>query len=195
MNKAFYISDKKRLYTTTELKELGLSYYEIDKLVTGGVLIKLNQSIYETVNYSGEESDFYYAKAYAPEGIVCLMSAAVYYDLSNYRPSEVDIAIPRNHKVSSLPDWPTLHVVSFSGDRYSLGVNQVIEGDNRFEIYDVEKTVIDILFYRNKVGIEETKEILVNYLNRRDRNLNKLHEYAKKLRCEKVLRTYLEVLI
>ena len=189
------ISEKKRLYTSAELLGMGATYYEIDKLVSAGTLLKLSKSVYETVNYTGEESDFYYAKAYAPEGIVCLMSAAVYYGLSTYRPDEVDIAIPRSHKVSSLPDWPALHVVSFSGERYTLGITEQIEDENRYNIYDIEKTVIDILFYRNKVGIEETKEILTNYLGRRNRDLIKLHEYAQRLRCEKVLRTYLEVLI
>lgn len=189
------ISEKKRLYTTAELLNMGATYYEIEKLVNIGILRKLNKSVYETVNYSGEESDFYYAMAYAPEGVVCLMSAAVYYGLSTYRPSEVDIAIPRNRKVSTLPEWPPLHVVSFTGYRYSAGIVEQIEDDNKYRIYDIEKTIIDILFYRNKVGIEETKEILINYLRRADRDLNKLHEYAQKLRSEKILRTYLEVLI
>lgn len=189
------ISEKKRLYTTAELLNMGATYYEIDKLVNAGVLYKLNKSVYETVNYSGEESDFYYAMAYAPEGVICLMSAAVYYGLSSYRLSEIDIAIPRDHKVSTSPEWPPLHIVSFTGDRYSLGIIEQVEGDNKYNIYDIEKTIIDILFYRNKIGIEETKEILINYLGRKDRDLNKLHEYAQKLRCEKILRTYLEVLI
>ena len=189
------ISEKKRLYTTTELLSMGATYYEIEKMVNAGIIYKLDISVYETVKYSGEESDFYYAMAYAPKGVVCLMSAAVHYGLSTYRPSEVDIAIPRNHKVSTLPEWPPLHVVSFTGDRYSVGIVEQIEDDNKYNIYDIEKTIIDILFYRNKVGIEETKEILINYLGRSDRDLNKLHEYAQKLRCEKILRTYLEVLI
>jgi hypothetical protein len=59
----------------------------------------------------------------------------------------------------------------------------------------MEKTVVDILFYRNKIGIEETKEVLTNYLGKKERNLNKLHRYAKILRCEKILSTYLEVLV
>ena len=71
----------------------------------------------------------------------------------------------------------------------------IVMGKNAFRIYDMEKTVADILFYRNKVGIEETKEVLVNYLARKERNLNKLHRYAKELRCEKILSTYLEVLL
>ncbi len=66
------ISNKKRLYTTTELKGLGASYYAIRKLVDADKLVKLSSSIYETKEYNGEESDLYYAQAYVPEGVICL---------------------------------------------------------------------------------------------------------------------------
>ncbi len=72
-----------------------------------------------------------------------------------------------------------------------------VSSDNccEFKIYDIEKTVVDILYYRNKVGIEETKEILINYLARDDRDLIKFQRYADELGCGKILGTYLEVLI
>ena len=54
---------------------------------------------------------------------------------------------------------------------------------------------MDIIYYRNKVGIEETSEILKNYLKRNNRNIDKLYSYAKQLRSEKIVRTYLEVLV
>ena len=46
-----------------------------------------------------------------------------------------------------------------------------------------------------KVGIEETKEILTNYLSRRERNLNRLVKYAETLKCGEILNNYLEVLV
>ena len=51
------------------------------------------------------------------------------------------------------------------------------------------------MFFREKIGIEETKEILHKYLRSQDRQLDRLYAYAKKLHCEKTIRTYLEVLI
>ena len=66
---------------------------------------------------------------------------------------------------------------------------------NDFQIYDIEKTVIDIIFYREKIGIEEMKEVLTNYLQRSDRDLNKLIRYSRPMKCEKILRRYFEVLI
>ena len=72
---------------------------------------------------------------------------------------------------------------------------QVTEGKNCFRIYDIEKTVVDIVFYREKVGIEETKEVLTNYIRRKDRNLNRLILYAELMKCGDVMKQYLEVLV
>ena len=127
--------------------------------------------------------------------MVCLLSAAVYYNLSTYRPDAIDVAIPRKAKASTLADWPELNVCYFTDNRFDVGIVTVEDGNNRFRIYDIEKTVVDIVFYREKIGIEETKEVLTTYLNRSDRNLNRLIRYAELLKCGDVMKKYLEVLV
>lgn len=97
--------------------------------------------------------------AYAPMGVVCLMSAAVFYNLSTYRPDAIDVAVSKKKNVSTLPDWPAFNLYYFEKDRFQIGVQIIKEGSNQFQIYDIEKTVVDIVYYRNKIGIEETKEI------------------------------------
>lgn len=189
------IPEDQKIFSMQELKDKGFSQYKVSKLVSEGKLIKLNKSHYENVEYHGEESDFYYAEAYAPKGVICLLSAAVYHHLTTFVPDAVDVAIPRKAKVSTMPDWPQMKVHHYTDDRHDLGVITVKEGNNEFRIYDIEKTVVDIVFYREKVGIEETKEILVTYLQRKDRNLNRLLRYAELMRCDKVMRHYLEVLV
>ena len=193
-NKAILPEDQK-IFSMQELKRKGFSQYMVRKLVSEGKLIKLNKSYYENADFRGEESDFYYTEAYAPKGVICLLSAAVYYHLTTFIPDAVDVAIPRKAKVSTMPDWPQMNVHYYTNDRHELGVVTVKEGRNAFKIYDMEKTVVDIVFYREKVGIEETKEILVTYLKRKDRNLNLLLKYAKLMKCYKVMRQYLEVLV
>ena len=94
-----------------------------------------------------------------------------------------------------MPDWPELSVYYYADKRFETGVETVQEGKNHFKIYDIEKTVVDIVDFREKVGIEEAKEVLVNYLKRKDRNLNKIIKYAQLLKCEKIIKTYLEVLV
>lgn len=189
------LPENQKIFSTQELKEKGFSQYKASKLVDEGKLIKLNKSYYENVDYRGEESDFYFSRAHAPKGVICLLSAAAYYRLTTFVPDAVDVAIPRKAKVSTMPDWPQMKVHYYTDDRHELGVTTVKEGGNEFQIYDMEKTVADIVFYRERVGIEETKEILVTYLHRKDRNLNRLLQYAKLMKCDKVVRQYLEVLV
>lgn len=189
------VSNEQLIFSIQELKDKGLSYYKINQLVKQGILIKLNKNYYENTNFDVEESDFYYAYAYVPNGVICLLSAAVHYNLSTHRPDAIDIAIPRKARVSTLPEWPELKIYYFTDERFSVGAEIIEVGKNKFRIYDVEKTVVDIVFYREKMGIEETKEVLSNYLHRKDRNLNKLIRYAEMLKCEDTINKYLEVLI
>jgi predicted transcriptional regulator of viral defense system len=189
------IAEDKKFITTTELKNMGYTYYKIDKLEKAGILSRINRSTYENLDYKGDENDFFSAEAYVPNGVICLMSAARYYGLTNFLPDAVDVAIERKKKVNTLPEWPEIRIFYFSQSRMDIGVKKIYEGKNCFHIFDIEKTVVDIIYYRNKIGIEETSEVFKNYLKRRDRQIDRIYAYAKRLRCEKVVRTYLEVLI
>lgn len=188
-------AENKKFITTSELKDLGYSYYKIGKLEEQGILSRVNRSTYENLTYTGDENDFFSAEAFVPNGVICLMSATRYYELTNFLPDAVDVAIERKKKVSTLPEWPVIRLFYFDPSRMDLGVTEVRDGDNCFHIFDIEKTVVDIIYYRNKIGIEETAEVLRNYLKRRDRQIDRLYAYAKRLRCEKIVRTYLEVLV
>ena len=195
MSGANVVTKEQMIISIEEIKEQGLTLYKINQLVEQGVLRKLNKKFYKNTDYKGEESDFYYAYAYVPAGVICLMSAAVYYNLTTYRPDSVDVAIERKARVSTLPDWPEVNLYYYTNDRFELGIETIADGKNQFRIYDIEKTVVDIVFYREKVGMEEMKEVLVNYLRRKDRNLNRLIRYAELMKCGDVMKNYLEVLV
>lgn len=178
-----------------ELNEAGYTNYKIKKLIEEEKLIGINRRFFENPDFKGEINELYAVPAYAPKGIVCLMSAAVYYGLSTHRPSQIDVALPRNTKLPVCPDWPVMQFYFFSGERYKTGIREITEGNNSFSIYDKEKTVCDVLFYRNKLGFEMAVEVMKNYLKESDCNLNKLMKYAENLRSGKLVREYLEVMV
>ena len=189
------LEDNQKYYTTNEMKDRGYSYYKIGQMEENGLLHRINRTTYENLTYTGDENDFINAAAYVPGGVICLMSAARYYELTNFLPNEIDVAINRKKKVSTLPNWPEIKIFYFSSSRMDAGVTEIMEGGDSFRIFDIEKTVIDIIYYRNKIGIEEASEVLRNYLKRKDRQIDQLYTYAKMLRCEAVVRNYLEVLV
>lgn len=195
MKTKILVPKDQKIISIEELKNLGYTHYKINKLVDDGSLTKLNKKNYENTDFAGEDSDFYYVHAFVPTGVVCLLSAAVYYNLTTYRPDSIDVAVSKKKRVTTLPAWPSIKLYYFNAERYQTGIQIIKEGRDEFQIYDIEKTVIDVIFYRNKIGIEETKEILTNYLNRDNRDINKLYRYADILNCNDILRTYLEVLV
>ena len=63
-----------------------------------GQLHRINRTSYENFSYTGDENDFINGAAYVPYGVICLMSAARYYGLTNFLPDVVDVAIDRKKK-------------------------------------------------------------------------------------------------
>ena len=107
------LEENQKYYTTGELKDRGYSYYKIGRMEENGQLHRINRTTYENLSYKGDENDFINAAAYVPDGVICLMSAARYYGLTNFLSDVVDIAIDRKKKVSTLPSWPEIKIFYF----------------------------------------------------------------------------------
>ena len=66
---------------------------------------------------------------------------------------------------------------------------------NEVPVYDLERTVCDVVRSRNKLGTETFLSALKLYAASPKKDLNRLNTYAKELRVANVLHQYLEVLI
>jgi predicted transcriptional regulator of viral defense system len=185
----------RKFIKTNELLDANLSYYMIQRLVKENIINKINGNTYENIKYTGNDNDFLYVSGYVDEGIVCLMSAAVYHGMSTFRTNQIDVAIRNKSKVSTLPDWPNIGIFYFSNQRYQIGIQSIECEGGYFKVYDLEKTVCDLLIYRNRYVLEDCLDVLKNYLRRDDRDINKLISYAEKMRCYGILTKYLEVLL
>ena len=190
---AFY--DNRQFITREELYRDGYSAYKIRKLVDRGELLPINQSYFENPDFEGDSSEFNFVSVLMPRGVICLISAAIYHKLTTSRMLQIDVALPRNSRIPQIPDRLLMQTYYFSKERYQTGIMTINDEENYFHIYDAEKTVCDILFYRNKLGFEVASEVLKNYLRRENRDLNRLMNYAENLHTGKLLREYLEVML
>lgn len=68
-------------------------------------------------------------------------------------------------------------------------------GENIITTYSMERTLYDILRKRTEVDIGIVAEAYKRYMDRKDKNIPQLSEYAKKFRVEERVRRYLEILI
>lgn len=188
------ISSKLYIYRE-ELRQEGLSAHQIRQLIAMYDLVPVNRGSLMNPNYVGEKSSLSVVSAYAPKGVVCLVSAANYHGLIASECPQIDVALPRRSRVPISPNDLQMRFYLFSEGRYGTGIKTVKIGGNSFKIYDKEKTICDLLFYRNKIGFDLMMGALKEYLKSETRDVNKLMDYAKKLRCGKLMYEYLEILL
>ena len=178
---------------TRDIVEAGVHHHYLDMLVQEGEVVKIKRGLYRLASVSVDD-ELEEVSHIVPDGVVCLFSAWNYYQLSDFVPPEYHIAIERTHKVA-LPDYPPIKVYYWSEKYWSIGITEARIGNTMVKIYDKEKSVCDAIRYRNKVGRDLEKEVLKNYLKERGRNIDKLLRFARLLRVEEQMKTYLTILL
>ena len=79
-----------------------------------------------------------------------------------------------------------------------LDIGKIMVQDNcgnDIPMYDLERTVCDLMRSRNSIEVQEFNSVIKAYVARKDKNLNRLMEYAKLFRVENVIRRYMGVLL
>jgi len=182
---------------TKDVKDHGIHHIHLKELQEDGTIIKIKNGLYCLADHSdySRYSSLKEAQLFIPNGVICLGTALSYYGLTTWDPPEIHIAIPKSRNVE-LPDYPPIRIYYFSGIFYTKGiVNETFDSGDTIKIYDREKTICDIIRYRNQIGIDIMKEALREYVNGNDRDLNTLNSYAKDLKIGSILVRYLEVLL
>ena len=179
--------------TTGELIAAGLTNAEILQRCKSGNLIKIKQGLYRSSELFLQNQSFIDVAAALPKGIICMFSALAYYELTVFIPKQVDVALPRITVRPSIV-YPPVKMYYMHAEKLNKYTRTVKNVKYHFRIYDIEKTVCDAVKYKNRIGIDIAKEVVKEYLKRKNRNIVKLIEIAKLQRVEKLLTEWLTVL-
>ena len=126
-------------------------------------------------------------------GIICLISALAFHEITTQIPHEVHVALQRGAEIPRL-DYPPIKLYWFSDKTYRAGVETHELDGISVRIYSPEKTLADCFKFRNKIGIDTVVQAVRFYRERRSVNVDALMRYAKICRVAKVMRPYLEAI-
>jgi predicted transcriptional regulator of viral defense system len=178
-----------------DLAQHGIAREYLSRLTQAGLLERTGRGLY--VLPDAELTDHHSlaeAAKRVPAGIVCLLSALRFHDLTTQAPFEVWLALPPAAR-RPRPGSPPLRIVRFSGSALTEGIEEhVIEGV-RVRVYNPAKTVADCFKYRNKIGLDVALEALRETWRERRATMDELWRYAEVCRVATVMRPYLESLI
>jgi len=164
-------------------------------LINEGAIEKIKQGLYRWKDAKFDvEEELVNVSKIIHHGVICLVSALAYYELTTYTPGEYTIAVRRNYNIK-LPDYPPIKLYYFSDKYYMDGIEKIDINGNIIKIYNIEKTICDCLRYGNKISKDIIVESIKEYVKRRDKNISKLMNYAAKTKVKDIVQKYMEVLM
>lgn len=180
---------------TSQLLQAGVHPRDVYALRDAGFLESLARGLYRLAELPPlSHPDLVTVALKAPEGVVCLVSALAFHELTTQIPHEVSIALPRGAEPPRL-QFPPIRVFWFSRPAMAEGVELHELDGATVRIFGPEKTLADCFKYRNKLGLEIALEALKLYRSRRRMNVDLLLKYAALCRVQRVMRPYIEALL
>jgi predicted transcriptional regulator of viral defense system len=182
------------LLRTAQAVRLGIAPRTLYAMRDAGVLQQLARGVYRLADLPPlSRHDLTLAAVQLPRGVICLISALDYHDMTTQVPHEVYVALPRQAQKPRL-DYPPLRAFWFSGQAYTAGVEEHRLDGVPVRIYSPAKTVADCFKFRNQIGLEVALEALKRGHADGKFTLQHLLDFARICRVEQIMRPYLEML-
>ena len=179
--------------TTAMVVAAGFSRGNIKYLVDKGMIEKSARGVY--ILPEVWEDEIFNLQNRFKRGIYSYGTALFLWNLTDRTPNRYHMTFPVNYNLSK-PKEENIRCVQCKKALYDLGITEVMTpGGNTVRAYSVERTLCDILRPHSCMDIQIVTEAFKHYVTRTNKNIPVLSEYAKMLKVETKLRSYLEVLL
>lgn len=178
-----------------EAVEAGVHRRTLRTMVEQGELEKIGRGLYQLVDAERPaHPDLATVAAKVPSGVICLISALAFHELTTQIPHEVYLAIPRNAEPPRI-DSPPVRSFRFGGQAFTAGIETHDDGPVTLRVYSREKTLADCFKYRSKIGLDTCLEALRFYRWQRDFDADALIRFAQVCRVANVMRPYIAAVL
>jgi predicted transcriptional regulator of viral defense system len=167
-----------------------------------GLIHQLGRGLYQLSDASLDVNrPLAQAAKLVPKGVICLVSALAFHELTDTIPSRVWMAIgPKDRRPRATE--PPLQIVRFGDKVLRPGIAQHLIERVTVQIYSPAKTIVDLFRYRQRAGQRYRKspglslalEGLREALRQRKATPAEIAEYAEQAGMWKVVQPYLEAM-
>ena len=193
--RVYRLAQQKGLIHRADLVAEQLPGEYLSRLAKEGKLVHEGRGYYRMPDYAPSQYESLIALSRKiPQGVVALLSALRFHDLTTQNPFEVWLAVKHKQWLPKL-DYPPVRYVYFSEKGLSAGVEEHIVENFTIKVFSPGKTVADCFKYRNKIGLDVALEALREGWEQQRFSIDELYHYAKICRVHNVIRPYLQALI
>lgn len=167
----------------------------LHRLVKNGKVVRVGRGLYTLpdVEITSSYHSFAETSKRIPNGVICLLSALTFHELTTQVPFEIWIALDEKAwrpRENGIP----IHIVRFSKKAFTEGVEEHLIESVSVKITNPAKTVADCFKYRNKIGLDVALEALKEGLHEGKFTRDEVWHYSKICRVTNVIRPYMEAM-
>ena len=138
----------------SEALRLGINRKALYAMRDAGVIEPVSRGLYRLASLNPlAHPDLVTVATRLPQGVLCLISALSFHELTTQVPHTIDVALQRGTRKPRL-DYPPTRFYWFSGPAFSEGVETHELDGAPVRIYAPEKTLVDSFRYRNQIGMD-----------------------------------------
>lgn len=166
----------------------------IERLVTDGLLERVGYGLYSLAggDFTAAQSLLEVATK-VPNGVLCLLSALRFHELTTQNPFEIWLAIERRARYPKIETVPT-RIFRFAPQIYAAGIEtHLIEGVE-VKVYSAAKTVADCFYYQKTIGLDVAIEALRDAWHTRKATMGDLYQFSEIRHVKSVIQPYLNSL-
>ncbi len=187
------IKQKNGVLLTSDLKALKIPRVYLSKLVDSGKLERVGRGIYITPDTI--EDEMYYMQCKYPKIIYSHETALFLHGLTDRTPFVYSATVPSSYKVAENIS-ENFKIYYIKNELHNLGIiNGKTSFGNKIKMYNTERTICDIVRSRNKIDIQIVNEALKGYVKLKSSDYALLIQYAKEFKIEKLIKSYMGILI
>lgn len=184
-----FIEKNNGILLSSDVRKLKIHKQYIKLLCDENYIERIEKGVY--VKKGKFVNDFFLLQQRYKTGIFSHNTALYFYNLTDRTPLKYDLTFQNNIRVKD--EIVSSHYTK--ADYFEIGQTELkLQDGTTIKIYDLERTIIDILRDRNKIDLQIFNTAINGYMKRKDKNLVKLSKYAKIFKQENLLRKYMEVL-
>lgn len=181
------------LLRTSQAIELGISPRTLYAMHHAGLLVKITRGVFRLAEAAPlSNADLIQVALRIQKGVICLISALAYHNLTTQIPHQIYVALPLHAEKPRLK-YPPVRLFWFSRSVHLAGIDEHLIDGTSVSMYNREKTIADCFKYRNKIGLDIAIKALKEGLDQ-GCNVVSIMEYARIDRVENVMRPYMEAL-
>jgi predicted transcriptional regulator of viral defense system len=129
------------------------------------------------------------------EAIFSHESALFFHDLTDREPIRHTITVKTGYNPTRLTK-DGIKVYTIKRDLHQIGAGEMTTSFGHVvPVYDMERTICDLIRSRSSIEMQIFQDAMKGYAKRKDKNLQRLLQYASLFHVETILRQYLEVLL